>query len=352
MKTESLTFTRFIAAICVVVFHYGMDVFPFNTSLLSSFFSHSNTFVSYFFFLSGFVMIIAYHKKIISNNFNNKKYWIKRFARIYPIYLFALLFYVGIIVYFEYAMFNNKDFIYNILLIQAWFKDSALSLNFPGWSLSVELLFYISFPFLIELIYRIRFKYNCYLFLLVWLLSQSISITLVNNHYNPLIHLNTFWGGILFAKFLIQFEDRLTLIRNQANWILFISLTILISLLGTQNFINSYLHDGLLVPIFALIIFGLIYSNISILSKPAFVRLGEISYGIYILQYPTTIFVRYINDKTSHFFFNDQQSEFYFYIIVLNLISFFTYFLIEIPFKKLILNKIRFITTYKNNATK
>jgi len=54
----------------------------------------SNTFVSYFFILSGFVMVIAYYnieKKTVSAlDF----YW-NRLVRIYPVYILALVLMMG-----------------------------------------------------------------------------------------------------------------------------------------------------------------------------------------------------------------------------------------------------------------
>lgn len=347
MKTESLTFTRFIAAISVVIFHYGIDVYPFSTDSLNLFFTHSNTFVSYFFFLSGFVMFIAYNSQFDEKKFSRKDYYIKRFARIYPLYLFSLLFYISIVLYFNYSMFEKKDLLFNFFLIQSWFKESALTLNYPGWSLSVELFFYASFPFLMLLIKRLNLKSNLFLYLIAWILSQTLSITFINNHFNPLIHINTFWGGILLAKILTIYNDYLKSKIKIARWIFIFSLIGLFLLIGTNNILSPYLHDGMLVPIFALIVFGIIYSEFNYLSSPILVRLGEISYGIYILQYPTTFLARYINDKSSNYFFETPQSEFYFYLLILLILSTVTYYLIEIPLKKYIIKISHFITSAK-----
>ena len=44
MRIEQLTFTRFVAAISIVIFHYGKDVPPFN--YLSFLFQQANIGVS------------------------------------------------------------------------------------------------------------------------------------------------------------------------------------------------------------------------------------------------------------------------------------------------------------------
>ena len=64
MRIEQLTFIRFVAAISVVIHHFGLHIFPFNTSILLKIFKQGDLGVSFFFFLSGFVMIVAYHKKL------------------------------------------------------------------------------------------------------------------------------------------------------------------------------------------------------------------------------------------------------------------------------------------------
>src|SRR5688572_3481996 len=131
MRIEQLTFTRFVAAISIVIYHFGDNTFPFNHPLFSPLFKQAYIGVSYFFFLSGFVMIIAYKNKLKINPFEYMK---NRFGRIYPVYLVAILL---MILYFNKINFSydNNDFILNLLVLQAWVPGSALSINTPGWSL-------------------------------------------------------------------------------------------------------------------------------------------------------------------------------------------------------------------------
>jgi peptidoglycan/LPS O-acetylase OafA/YrhL len=90
MRIEQLTFTRFIAAVSIVIFHFGSGRFPLNILYPQFIFKQANVSVSYFFILSGFVMIVAYHK---NSNIDFIAYMKNRFARIYPVYFIAIFFY-------------------------------------------------------------------------------------------------------------------------------------------------------------------------------------------------------------------------------------------------------------------
>jgi len=88
MRIEQLTFTRFIAAISIVIFHFGDGCYLFNNEYVSFLFTQANMGVSYFFILSGFVMTIAYSHK---ENFQLKEYLVNRIGRIYPLYFFSIV---------------------------------------------------------------------------------------------------------------------------------------------------------------------------------------------------------------------------------------------------------------------
>jgi peptidoglycan/LPS O-acetylase OafA/YrhL len=88
MRLDQLTFTRFIAAISIVVFHYGRNVFPFDMDGIKFLFRQANVGVSYFFILSGFIMVIAYGNR---GKIEYVDYLKRRFARIYPVYFLAIL---------------------------------------------------------------------------------------------------------------------------------------------------------------------------------------------------------------------------------------------------------------------
>src|SRR5690349_7408412 len=76
---------RFMAASIVVFYHFGgsTGLQNYSTVLLAG-----PQMVTLFFVLSGFVMVIAYHEQA---DLNPYKYYLSRFARIFPLYFLAML---------------------------------------------------------------------------------------------------------------------------------------------------------------------------------------------------------------------------------------------------------------------
>ncbi|MGE0282742.1 MAG: acyltransferase family protein [Rhizobiaceae bacterium] len=141
-----LTSLRFFAAVGVVLFHmanrWGMPPpksMPFGVG------------VDLFFVLSGF--ILAYNYPIIHGLGSSLKLIGYRIARIWPLNIVTLIA-AFVLLWNPADPFKDISKAWaSVLLIQAWFGNHlyAFNGNSVGWSLSVELAFYIVFPFLIML---------------------------------------------------------------------------------------------------------------------------------------------------------------------------------------------------------
>lgn len=346
MRIEQLTFTRFIAAISIVIFHYGRGTFFYENENLSFIFGQANVGVSYFFILSGFVMIIAYGGERIS--FLN--YMKSRLARIYPVYLLAIY---PVISMFSFHNINKSDLALNLFMVQSWFPAKALTINPPGWSLSVELFFYLSFPFLLNNIYLKKKLSKITIGILIfWLISQLLFhlivskdivlsfFSIVDIHYHPLMHLNEFLIGNLAGLYFIRY-----LKFRQKNYLphIIIGLFFLIILLKFP--IGFNFHNGLLALIFIPLILYISLDNqitSEFFSKRIFVFLGEISFSIYILQFPIWTF---LSDNRLQKDFRvpeglDANTLFFIRLFILILISSSSYLLFEKPLRK----KIKLLT--------
>lgn len=340
MRIEQLTFTRFIAAISIVIFHYGKGSYLFNNEYISFIFQQANIGVSYFFILSGFVMIIAYGNR---ENVNFLEYIKNRLARIYPVYLLAIFL---VIIINLFKNLNILDLLLNLIMIQSWVPQKALTMNFPGWSLSVEMFFYISFPFLANRIYSNQnLKFNAIWIILFWLISQIIfhlivyDIFKVPNYntkdmsYFPLMHFNEFLVGNLAGLFFVN-----KLKNHQKNYLSSIIFSLILLIILLKFPIGFNFHNGLLALIFVPLILFISMSNdkiTKIFSKRIFIFLGEISFGIYILQFPVwTIFSDYRMWK--YFGLNKQldfTSSFLIRLLVLITISTLNYLYFEKPIR-------------------
>ncbi|MBW1657722.1 acyltransferase family protein [Flavobacterium quisquiliarum] len=351
MRIEQLTFTRFLAAITIVIFHYGKKSFLFNNKYVEYIFFNASVFVSYFFILSGFVMIAAYsHRSEISS----KEYYLNRFARIYPLYFLAIL--IVFILQIRLREIDLLGLVLNILMIQSWVPSKMLSINPPGWSLSVELIFYLLFPFLFNKLFkRISFKSLAVYIISFWILSQIVYHLFfdykIDNKYlllngNPIMHLNEFLIGNLAGLFFVKY-----LKDKKANYDFFILVLFGLVALSLKFPIGLHFHNGLLAVFFVPLIILISINNgliTKMFKKKAFVFLGEISYGIYILQHPIySLISAYSVNK--YFNISDPTIVFLLRLILLIVVSAFLYVFVEKPLRNRMKSKRNFLEFTNEN---
>jgi peptidoglycan/LPS O-acetylase OafA/YrhL len=328
LKLPQLTFTRFIAAIAIVFFHDQGHTFPFTNPSINYWVSYSDVFVSYFFVLSGFILVISSVRED-KLTIPKRSFWFNRFARIYPLYLFALLMYLGLSLSARTP--NTKlsidQFFFSTTLIQSWIPKHVMVYNYVSWSLSVEAFFYLIFPFLILTIPKYRLSTVALCGVGLWAISLFAFVYFKSNSYSylftdyfPLLHVNTFIAGVIAGYFFIEYRQ---VFINNRKWLLSIFLLFssvaIILIANRNNFVRVYYHNGLFVPLFLSLILYL--SSLEdnsrlkrVLSNKALQYLGEISYGIYILQVAFLILIKGLNSRLFHL---PQTAIFYLYVLLL-----------------------------------
>lgn len=326
----------------IVISHFNKDLFLYKIRFISDIFLRANVGVSYFFILSGFIMIVAYHRK---EKIGYLDFYRNRVARIYPLYI------VGLLLYF-FTRYSDisfyKTFLY-LLGIQSWIPGKALILNFPGWSISVEFLFYLVFPWLYNYLYSKGNKSIWIIAVLIWIGTQVFSNLYVHSpaykgphteshefsHYFPLWHINEFLigniAGLLFVKN-----------RKEKNYdlaVVVFFMAILLSLI----FIPLNFHNGLMAVFFVPVIY-LISCNNGLITKIFAIKplefLGEISYAVYIIHIPVLYIVRSV--LWDYFQMSESNTLFWIYMPVLMIVSAALYQFVEKPMRDY-LRKVNFL---------
>ena len=166
----TLTPLRGIAALLVLIFHSNLMVMPFHSSNVN--FMSGWLWVDFFFVLSGFIIFYVYGESF-KQSITTASYWkyIKaRFARVYPLHFFTLIWcLVCAIVIIHYAnglhpffgdMLNPYGAIPSLLFIQSLGLYGAAPLNTPSWSLSTEWWVYMIFPLMVPFFTRLKNRWN------------------------------------------------------------------------------------------------------------------------------------------------------------------------------------------------
>jgi len=328
-------------------------------------------FVDLFFILSGFVIIYNYYDKIICNTVSAYDFMKKRFFRLWPLHfllliIFLFLEFVKLVASQEFNVIgsnipftenNHISFIANLLLIQSFnlFNDSTF--NGPSWSIGVE--FYTYLCFFISLTFfktkRWLFKYFslivvvicfCFLFFKVGHLS-------VTHDFGFIRCLLGFFSGILLFfifKSLSNRDDNTSHKRKSVFFWTFLELILIVFLIYFfENKSEIDRLDFIAYFINFLLIFLFLFSN-GIVSKiictKFFVFLGKISYSIYMIHYFFSLLFKnflkfyfkapFINDHWGGYLEIDSyigNVTLFIYLIVVIIISSYTYKYIEIRYK-------------------
>ena len=306
-----LTSIRIFAAILVVIFHYGRNVWPFAGGCLHRITACAGSSVAFFFFLSGFILAHAYRGYRWQEPGKLKQYYAARMARIYPVYSVALLatFALGLPnVYWDRLSVVDTAVMLQVHLglLQAWLPDYVFHLNYPGWSLSVEASFYLLFPFIIPRVMSMRRPVALACLCLVYVASQSVlafsrcviwkdwfftSETIHNTlMYHPLVYWPVFFMGMLTFRSLdaIWGKQNISPLRMGVLSVIAIGLIALLSY-WVGDYLNYSIYVGMLAPLYGLLIYSLCEPRnwiAQVLSVRWLHYLGEASYSVYILQVP------------------------------------------------------------------
>jgi peptidoglycan/LPS O-acetylase OafA/YrhL len=240
--------------------------------------------VSGFFILSGFILLWTYN----SREWKAKSFYVNRFARIYPLYLFSIIFALPIDLLSPGLSEDNKvsAFILTIGTVQSWFEFSNGRYNSPSWTISVEVFFYVMFPlcFYLKTLSKRIFG----------LFTVSVIVFTVFNwqhmgHLSPANRLAEFLVGMWLIDVV---QSRFVPSRGVA-W--FSTLLITVGLCG-HHLLGLSKYEYVWMPVFAaLVILCLAKSDLNgkpVWGSPKWILAGEISYGLYLLHAPIQRYVR------------------------------------------------------------
>jgi peptidoglycan/LPS O-acetylase OafA/YrhL len=153
--TRHLDGLRIVAAAAVVILHYCeyAKSHPAAKAVFDHV-QHFNLFVDLFFVISGFVIAKQYLDKVGNSRGIARFLW-RRVARIYPLHLLTLAFYLAIAMALQLgiargdnpARYPLSDIPAQLLMLHAVIGE-RLTFNFPSWSLSAEMICYLLFPLL------------------------------------------------------------------------------------------------------------------------------------------------------------------------------------------------------------
>ncbi len=347
MRLPQLTFTRFLAALLIIIYHTPSQTI-YKMAVLGPLVMKANSAVSYFFLLSGFILVVAgTSKNTLAVSIPRRKFWVNRFSRIYPLYLFALLltcalaYLIGKTGIPGYK--NGVIFLSNLFLLQAWVPAWAQTLNYPGWSLSVEAFFYLTFPVLYSILIGKQSHALIWVATISWLVNVIVHAACMTSDlphsfalYFPLLHLSTFVCGICTGVIWVRHHQLLIAWRAAIGYSLVVLAILYVYLITSWSPIMNYYHNGLLAPLFVALILYLAVQQGKVarwLSHPKLVYLGDISYGIYLLQVPVGLAISYCNQRYIHL---NTGAYMTLYTSALILFAAFCYEWIEMPSQRLL----------------
>ena len=311
-QIRSHTGLRGIAALLVVAYHQQFGAtYRFSFEVTTEVFRRCYLMVDLFFVLSGFIISYVYvaDRPRPFSFVEIREFLMSRFARIYPLHLFSLI-YLGLFVVGTtwvlsilgdvHDQLTGRDFwdwTVQLILLNSWVHTQN-EWNAPSWSISAEIFAYVLFPVLAALNARGANVFRLPLLMLPFAFYSFVAGTTgsldITVGAAPLRCLAGFALGML-----------LYLERARASRISDAMLSGY-QLLGTAWVFLALMFkvvDPLIIPAFLLLVWatwqdrGLVAVALS--AKP-FQWLGEISYSVYLLHVPLGLTLWFAWSRIDH----------------------------------------------------
>jgi peptidoglycan/LPS O-acetylase OafA/YrhL len=344
---EATNLLRGICALAILVFHYqhflyvgtGSTIFirsnlPFYF-IFSSFYDSGYLAVQVFWCISGLIMTHSYIRK---KDNGAREYTVSRFARLYPLHIVTLLV-VIVLQQISFQKFNtfqiyaNNDlrhFLLNLFFVQTWGFEKGYSFNGPTWSVSIEIMIYILFFFVVSFLTRFR-VFVPITVLIIYKLSANIELT--SPFRNCLAYF--FFGVVVY--FCSTFATK-KFFRSIILFILLFEVFVYsalrhLDLISLNPGGNGYIWST------AFLVFLVAQIDDSKLA-PLLIKvrmLGDLSYSVFLWHVPIQITIKLVQAKYSidnSIAYN--KSFFIFFIALTYFVGYLSYRYIEQPAQRII----------------
>ncbi len=302
--------------------------------------------VDIFFVISGYLITSIIYEDLRKNKFSLKKFYIKRCRRIFPALIFTILislllswYSVMPVSFVEYA----KSIIYSLIFVSNYYfyfsgleygaVSGLLKPLLHTWSLAIEEQFYIIFPLLFIFGFT-KFRKNLILYLGI-ILFVSFITAIYYSDFAP--NFNFYFIGsraweLLVGSLLFLFSQKsnLQIKTIYSNLITFFGLLLIFISFQFNYDTNPTPNLNTLLPLFgaSIIIFAFKKDGfLNLLFVNKFVlKIGLISYSLYLLHYPIFAFVR--ANRLAH-----SNIDYFVVAIIIFILSYISYRFVEKPFR-------------------
>ncbi|WP_144154269.1 acyltransferase family protein [Paraburkholderia sp. BCC1885] len=309
----ALTSIRFFAALWVVVSHLAVMGYVNFSAPVRWVAGDSRPAVTFFFVLSGFILAHNYGDGLDSEGI--RRFYVARFARIYPMLVFSLMLAAPVTAIllisddhthlFEwYGIPGNPllplitSLVAQLLGLTAWLPFAAVNQPWDGptWSISCEAFFYLAFPLLVAFIKRLTAAQRGMVLLAgfcaqgLWIVALLRFLPLSRSGFLvsqfPLTHLFEFALGIGVQCYCRELQRGARSYERGARVASLLAI-LAIGVLSVWRPIEPAYY--LLSPCFALLV-----GSIAMQKQPAWgllnvrpmVLLGEASFSLYLIHVP------------------------------------------------------------------
>ena len=299
---HGLTGLRFVAAMLVLLFHYGAGFAdragapaPIVTLLENGYLG-----VSLFFMLSGFIITYTYDGRLGTRG-ALWDYGVARFSRLYPVYLLALLMALP----FALKTLTGFQAAAVLAMLQSWtLPASSLGMSWvmQAWTLSVELFFYLAAPLLLTVVRPMRSGGLLALaaglavaMSLLWVPSVPPGTTALPFAWQawvpiPVLRLIEFAFGMTLCKLYLRHPEAAA--RLAAPALVTLTIAAILAIIVTSH------HAG--VTAIAMVLTGVLIVQLSaretfvsrFLGTRPMLLLGASSYALYLIQWPVREWLR------------------------------------------------------------
>lgn len=322
---------RGVAIFLVLIYHF----FPIIAQR-----EHSGLLgVDLFFIISGYLITLIFFKNSKINFFY---FFFKRLYRVIPSIVFIIFFSSIVSIYLflpnDLSKFWDSLISAVFLLPNYYFLfdggyfggDSKYKPLLHLWSLGVEIQFYFFYPFLLLLIKRLKNKNYILYISLFFLISLVICLFFININLNKVAFLSIptrLWQFCLGS--LLYFLPQIKISYNYKYTAYLSSLILIFIISAISNPNINFVSTQLLVSFFGSIIiyFGNeIKKDNYFLGNFIFQFLGKISFSLYLVHWPVLVFAKY-------YFIEILNEQLLILLLITLLLSFLFYLFIESKFR-------------------